>query len=256
MTRFLIGTSGWNYPHWRGRFYPRGLPTDEWLPYYARHFPTVEVNYTFYRLPERRTFATWRAAVPRRFAFAIKASRFITHVKRLRDARGAVGRLLTRARPLAQTLGPVLFQLAPTFACDAERLAAFLARLPSGPRYAIEFRHDSWHRDPVYRLLRRHRVACCVCDGPGRLRHFVRTAPFVYVRLHHSGTHDGRYTDDQLRWWADRLREIGGGTAYVYFNNDWEGFAVRNAARLTELLAASGPMATRPRAEWGAPVPG
>jgi uncharacterized protein YecE (DUF72 family) len=181
MGRFLIGTSGWNYPHWRGRFYPRGLPADEWLTYYAGQFPTVEVNYTFYRLPERRTFVAWHAAAPRRFIFALKASRFITHVRRLRDARGPVGRLLTRARPLAQALGPILFQLAPTFACDEERLAAFLARLPSGRRYAVEFRHESWHREPVYRLLRRHGVVRVRAVPPlrhaGRLLHRSSTSP-------------------------------------------------------------------------------
>jgi uncharacterized protein YecE (DUF72 family) len=260
MGRFLIGTSGWNYPHWRGRFYPRGLPADEWLTYYAGQFPTVEVNYTFYRLPERRTFVAWHAAAPRRFIFALKASRFITHVRRLRDARGPVGRLLTRARPLAQALGPILFQLAPTFACDEERLAAFLARLPSGRRYAVEFRHESWHREPVYRLLRRHGVACCVCDTPRRPCHIVRTAPFVYARFHHSGTQDGCYTEDQLRRWADGLRDVSGrGAVYAYFNNDWEGFAVKNAARLAELLSAGGSgrkTATRPQAGSRVPAPG
>ncbi len=238
--RFLVGTSGWTYPHWRGRFYPHSLPQRAWLAYYARHFPTVEVNYTFYRLPEATTFAAWRAAVPGTFVFAVKASRFITHLTRLRAGRGPVRRLLARAGRLGQTLGPVLFQLAPTFACDEARLAAFLAGLPPGRRYAIEFRHESWHRESVYRLLRRHRVACCVCDGPGLPRRIVRTAPFVYVRFHDSGAGRGGYSEAQLRWWAGQIRDVSGGrTAYLYFNNDWEAFAVRNAARLADLLCGT-----------------
>ncbi len=237
MGRFLIGTSGWIYPHWRERFYPRGLPQKEWLAHYARHFPTVEVNYSFYRLPEATTFAAWRAAAPAGFVFAVKASRFITHIKRLRDGRGPVRRLLARARPLARALGPILFQLAPNFHCDEERLAAFLRALPQGHRYAIEFRHTSWHREPVYRLLRRHRVACCIADSPTIPRRIVRTAPWVYVRFHHSGVDRGCYSEEQLRRWADQLRALcGDRTAYVYFNNDWEGFAVANAERLAELL--------------------
>jgi uncharacterized protein YecE (DUF72 family) len=236
--QFLIGTSGWNYPHWRGVFYPRDVPPRAWLAYYARRFPTVEINYSFYRLPTARMFAAWRAAVPAAFTFAVKASRFITHIKRLRTSRGPVGRLLTRARPLRRRLGPILFQLPPTFACDEGRLAHFLRGLPSGHRYAVEFRHLSWHREPVYRLLRRHRVACCVSDGPDIPLRLVKTSPFVYVRLH--GPEDvgaGRYSEAALRSWARDIRALSGtGTAYVYFNNDERGFAIENAARLTDLL--------------------
>lgn len=200
-TRFLIGTSGWNYPHWLRRFYPATLPQHAWLSHYARHFRTVEVNYTFYKLPTTTEFAAWRRAVPRSFTFGVKASRFITHIKRLRSARPPVRLLLARAAPLAATLGPILFQLPPTMQFDAERLVAFLAVLPAGRRYAMEFRHESWHRD------------------------------------------EGRYTDDGLRRWAERLREISEGarTAYVYFNNDQQAYAVQNAARLAELLPLPSP---------------
>ncbi len=236
--RYLVGTSGWNYPHWRGRFYPRRLPASEWLAYYARWFRTVEVNSTFYRLPASTVFAAWRAVVPGTFTFSIKASRFITHIKRLRAGRAPVRRLLGRARSLRRALGPVLFQLPPTFACDEARLTAFLAGLPPGRRYAMEFRHESWHRESVYALLRRHRVACCISDGPEIPRYLVRTAPFVYVRLHGpGGIGAGRYSEARLRWWAGHIRDVAGGrTAFVYFNNDQEGFAVKNAARLVELL--------------------
>jgi uncharacterized protein YecE (DUF72 family) len=236
--RCLIGTSGWNYPHWRERFYPRGLPPDKWLAFYAERFPTVEVNYSFYQLPRSTSFSAWRAAVPATFRFAVKASRFITHIKRLRESREPITLLLRRAEPLGQTLGPILFQLAPTFACDEERLATFLAGLPADHLYAFEFRHESWHRESVYRLMREHHAACCVADGPTRPRHIVRTAPFVYVRLHNSGVGKGSYTDEQLRWWAGQILDLSeGGTAYVYFNNDWEAYAVANAMRLTELLS-------------------
>lgn len=239
MARFLVGTSGWNYPHWRSRFYPPGLPSRRWLEYYAQLFPTVEINNTFYQLPARDTFAGWRAAVPATFVFAVKASRFITHIKRLRQSRGPVGRLLARARPLGRTLGPVLFQLPPTFRCDEARLEAFLANLPSGVRYAVEFRHESWHRPSVYALLRRRRVACCISDGPGIPLRVVRTAPFVYVRFHGpAGIGAGRYSEEALREWAARLKDLcGTGTAYVYFNNDAEAYAVANAQTLTDLLA-------------------
>jgi uncharacterized protein YecE (DUF72 family) len=236
-TRYLIGTSGWNYPHWRRRFYPPELPAGAWLDFYARRFPTVEINYTFYRLPRAAVFAGWRAAVPGSFTFAVKASRFITHIKRLRAARRSVGLLLGRARPLRGAFGPVLFQLPPTMPFEEARLRVFLAGLPPGRRYAMEFRHESWHRDETYALLRARRVAYCIADSRDRPPHVLRTAPFVYVRFHGAGPR-GRYGGARLRRWADRLREAGAGahTVYVYFNNDWGGYAIEDAARLAELL--------------------
>lgn len=236
-TRFLIGTSGWNYAHWRRRFYPANLRTEDWLSYYAARFPTVEINYTFYRLPAAAVFAAWRRAVPASFVFAVKASRFITHIKRLRAARRPVRLLLTRARPLAGTLGPILYQLPPTIRYDDERLRQFLEGLPVGRRYAMEFRHESWHAPDVYAMLRARRVAYCISDSRDRPVHVVRTAAFVYARFHGAGI-TGRYDDARLRGWAERLRAISEGahTAYVYFNNDWRGYAIENAARLTELL--------------------
>lgn len=236
--RFLVGTSGWNYPHWRGRFYPATLPQREWLAYYATHFPTVEVNNTFYRLPRAQTFAQWHRAAPGRFVFAVKASRFITHIKRLRLSRGSVGRLLARARRLGRGLGPVLFQLPPNFGPDLARLERFLEGLPHGPRYVMEFRHEGWHREPVYRLLRRRGVACCISDGPDIPLRLVTTAPFVYARFHGpGGIGAGRYTNTALVRWAKTLRGVSRtGTTYVYFNNDQAGYAVENARRLIHLL--------------------
>lgn len=236
--RFLVGTSGWNYPHWRGRFYPPRLPQREWLAYYARRFPTVEINNTFYRLPRSKTFAQWRRAAPTPFVFGVKASRYITHIKRLRLSRGAVTRLLDRARRLERGLGPILFQLPPNFGPDEPRLARFLEGLPAGRRYAMEFRHDGWHRETVYRLLRRRGVACCISDGPDIPLRVIRTAPFVYVRFHGpGGIGAGRYGSAALLRWAKTLRGLcRTGTAYVYFNNDQAGYAVENALQFTRLL--------------------
>ncbi len=236
--RFLVGTSGWNYPHWRGRFYPPRLPQREWLAYYAQRFPTVEINNSFYRLPESRTFAHWHRAVPGAFMFGVKGSRFITHIKRLRLSRGPVRRLLVRARGLGRALGPILFQLPPNFRPDESRLERFLKGLPPGPRYAMEFRHAGWHRESVYRLLRRRSVACCISDGPDIPLRVVRTAPFVYVRFHGpGGIGAGRYGNSALGRWAKTLRDLcRAGTAYAYFNNDQAGYAVENATRLTDLL--------------------
>jgi uncharacterized protein YecE (DUF72 family) len=239
--RFLVGTSGWNYPHWRKRFYPQGLPQAAWLGYYARHFPTVEVNNTFYRLPEPETFSSWGASARGPFVFAVKASRFITHIKRLRQVRRPVRRLLIRARRLGRRLGPVLFQLPPNFGRDEARLASFLDGLPAGTRYAVEFRHESWHCESVYRILRRKRVACCISDGARISLRVVRTAPFVYVRLHGpQGIGAGRYTRPALGDWAQALRALcRSGSAYIYFNNDQEGYAVENAGELIDLLKES-----------------
>jgi uncharacterized protein YecE (DUF72 family) len=236
--RYLIGTSGWNYPHWRGRFYPATLPQRAWLEYYARHFSTVEINTTFYRLPPVRTFVDWRVAVPGSFTFAVKASRFITHIKRLRLSRGPVRRLVVRARGLGRRFGPILFQLPPNFGPDEPRLERFLNQLPPRHRYAMEFRQDGWHRESVYRLLRRRGVACCISDGPAIPLRVVRTASFVYVRFHGpGGIGAGLYGNSALRRWAAELRALcREGTAYVYFNNDEAGYAVENATRLTDLL--------------------
>jgi len=244
--RFLVGTSGWNYPHWRGRFYPEELAPSAWLGYFARHFPTVEVNNTFYRLPESQTFSSWRASARGSFVFAVKASRFITHIKRLRQARRPVRRLLVRAGHLGRRLGPILFQLPPNDRLDEARLASFLDGLPAGPRYAVEFRHESWHRESVYGMLRRRRVACCVSDGARIPLRIVRTAPFAYIRLHGpQGIGAGRYTRPALRDWARTLRDlVRVGSAYIYFNNDQDGYAVENARQLTDLLKGS-PAPTR-----------
>jgi uncharacterized protein YecE (DUF72 family) len=227
------------YRHWRsGVFYPPGLKAREELAWYAGRFSTVELNNPFYRLPEAATFRRWREAVPAGFCFAVKASRFITHLKRLRDPDEPLALLLERAGELGPALGPILFQLPPDFQADLDRLTTFLAALPPSCRWVIEFRHPSWQQPAVYELLGRHAVALCVPVG-GRVRpDLVATAPFAYLRMHAGAGPGGGFTDDQLRAWAGRVRGLrrAGKEVYVYFNNDWEGHAVRDAARLRALL--------------------
>jgi uncharacterized protein YecE (DUF72 family) len=244
----LIGCSGWNYEHWRnGTFYPARLAAREWLAFYAARFDTVEVNATFYRLPRPSTVARWVAETPADFVLAVKVSRYLTHIVRLRGTAEHLGLLLARIEPLLDTpkLGPLLWQLPPTFRRDDERLAAALAEFPPRLRHAIEFRHESWFADDVLALLRHHGVALVIADGP-KVRSFQRnelTADFAFVRFH-SGARGrrGNYSDAELEEWAERLRGwAGNGDVYAYFNNDWEGFAPRNAAALRDLLADLAP---------------
>jgi uncharacterized protein YecE (DUF72 family) len=239
-----IGCSGWNYAHWRnGVFYPPRCAARHWLEFYARHFDTVEVNTTFYRLPRETSVARWVAETPPGFTFAVKVSRYVTHVKRLLDVERHLPLLYARIRPLLRTekMGPLLWQLPPTFACDLDRLAAALEHTHDGHRHAFEFRHPSWFREETYTLLREHGVALVIGDRP-QVNHFQAhelTAGFTFVRFH-SGSRgrDGNYSHGELEEWAERLdRWRALVDVYVYFNNDWEGFAIENAAHLQELLA-------------------
>jgi uncharacterized protein YecE (DUF72 family) len=239
-----VGLSGWNYPHWRdGVFYPSRLSASRWLEFYAERFDTVEVNSTFYRLPSTEAVARWLEQSPAGFLFAVKASRYLTHVKRLRDLGPGLERFLERIEPLlgSPKLGPLLWQLPPTFHRDHERLADALIRLPRELRHCIEFRHPSWFVQETYALLREHGVALAIGDRPqvNDFQSHELTADWTYVRFH-AGTRGrrGNYSDSELREWAallaewSRTREV-----FAYFNNDWEGFAPRNAARLRRLLA-------------------
>jgi uncharacterized protein YecE (DUF72 family) len=237
-----IGTSGWHYPHWRGPFYPHELPSEAFLRRYAETFDTVEANATFYRLPSEATVAAWRAAVPDRFVFAVKASRFITHMKKLRGVDDALATFLSRVRVFGDTLGPVLFQLPPRWRLDAERLATFVAALPPGLRSAFEFRDETWFDERAYQVLRGHGTAFCVYDLAGRESPLVVTADFVYLRLHGPGAaYGGDYTVPMLTRWA---RVIGGWAAqgkdvYCYLDNDAGGYAPKNAVTLRRMLGAS-----------------
>lgn len=237
-----IGCSGWHYKSWRGRVYPMELPASEWLRTYASRFRTVEINNSFYRLPAEETFAAWRAQVPRGFLFAVKASRFLTHIKRLREPDEPLHRLLAHAAPLGPTLGPVLYQIPPRWIPDPERLETFLAALPRTPPgssrrlfHALEVRDPRGYEPWVLDLLRRYRVALCVHDMPGSAAPRVVTGPIAYVRFHgHAARYGGRYPDEVLDEWAAWLERVlsNGTDVFAYFNNDIDGHAVFDAERL------------------------
>ncbi|MCL5103495.1 MAG: DUF72 domain-containing protein [Armatimonadetes bacterium] len=239
MPRLYCGTSGWNYKDWRSRFYPVELPPSGWLRYYSGQFDTVEINYSFYRLPEREAFERWRDEVPPGFTFAVKASRYLTHMKKLKDAEEPLGNVLSHSDGLGDKRGPILYQLPPYWHMDLVRLESFLKILPRDVRHAFEFRDDSWQNDSVWSLLEQYHVAYCIMDAPGLPLHLRTTADFTYIRLHHGGeATQGDYSDDHLAEWARRIEPmLERGDLYVYFNNDQYGFAVRNAMRLRGMVS-------------------
>jgi uncharacterized protein YecE (DUF72 family) len=234
-----IGTSGWNYDHWIGPFYPDGLPKKQWLHFYADRFHSVEVNNSFYQLPTEKTLQAWKEVVPRGFRFAVKCNRYVTHMKKLKDPAESMAKFFDRVDVLGAYLGPVLFQLPPNWRFDAARLEAFLDALPGGHRYVFEFRDPDWWNDRTYELLREAGAAFCQFDLAGEQSPREITADFVYVRLHGPGeAYEGSYGEQSLRgWvgafsaWAARGRDV-----YCYFDNDQNGYAARNAARLHEML--------------------
>jgi uncharacterized protein YecE (DUF72 family) len=240
-----IGTSGWSYTHWERTFYPDRTkqPAREHLAFYARHFPTVEINYSYYRLPERKTFENWRLAAPEGFLFAVKASRYLTHMKRLKDPDEPLQRLLSNASGLGEKFGPVLFQFPRRWAVDLSRLTEFLDALRAHPlhRYAFEFRHQSWLAEEVYERLRSSNTALCLPIGWGIPLDVQLTADWSYLRFH-GGRASIAFEDDELAPWAERIRRWRdqGLDSYSYFNNDslWQGrpAAIDNARRLGEMV--------------------
>jgi uncharacterized protein YecE (DUF72 family) len=228
-----VGCSGWNYPHWRERVYPKGVPQRAWLEHYATLFDTVEVNNTFYRLPSRSAVAGWVERTPAGFVFTVKASRYLTHIKRLNDLEGGVSRFYDAIEPLVESgkLGPVLWQLPANFHRDDERLGAALERLPPG-RHCFEFRHPSWFVPEVYELLRARDAALVIGDDPKRpFQTHTLTAGWTFIRFHRGRRgRNGNYSETELEEWKRRIAawrsEVD---VYVYFNNDWEGYAVANA---------------------------
>jgi len=240
----LVGTSGWQYRHWRDAFYPAGVPQRLWLEFYAGRFPTVENNGAFYRLPARETFAQWRARTPEGFVMAVKASRYLTHIRRLRDPAEPVRRMLGAFAGLGGKLGPVLVQLPPDMRADAGLLDQVLGWFPPGVRVAVEPRHESWWTDPVKDVLAARGAALCWADRAGRpVTPLWRTADWGYVRFH-EGTGDPwpRYSGRCLRDWAARMaREWPDPSpVYAYFNNDQCGAAVADAAAFADLAASPG----------------
>lgn len=233
-----VGCSGWQYPHWRGDFYPAELPVRLWFDHYARQFDTVEINNTFYRLAEAQTFRSWRARAPKGFVFAVKASRFLTHMKKLKDPAAPLELFFSRAKELGRTLGPVLYQLPPRWPVNIERLEEFLEALPGRRQHVLEFRDPSWYRDDVLALLERHRVALCLHDMEGSASGMLEVGPLVYVRFHGTQRYSGSYSDERLERWAgwmsERLRQ--GKPVFAYFNNDVGGHAPRDAVRLRRMM--------------------
>jgi uncharacterized protein YecE (DUF72 family) len=237
MARFYCGTCGWNYPHWKSTFYA-GVKQKDWLAYYSTRFDSVEINNSFYRLPESATFAKWRDSTPEGFVFAVKASRYLTHVKKLSEPHEPLRRLLDRSERLGDKRGPILYQFPPNWSIDLARLEAFLALLPSGVRHVFEFRNETWQVDAVWSVLERYGAAYCVMDSPGLPLQVRVTANFSYVRMHSGGERtSGRYTNKALATWAARLEQmLGRGDVYVYFNNDIHAYAVHNALTLRKMV--------------------
>lgn len=231
----LIGTSGWSYKHWQGPFYPKALPTDRWLQHYAQCLKSVEINSSFYHRPNPQTLADWYASVPDDFIFSAKASRYITHMKKLKEPEQGLTAFLHRISILGNKLGPLLFQLPPRWQCNVERLSSFLDGLSNEFRYAFEFRDPSWFCGQSYELLSRHEVALCIYDLNGFLSPKELTTDFTYVRLHGPETsYQGVYDTETLSDWSRTFSKWSGEglRSFCYFDNDQAGYAVKNAQSL------------------------
>jgi uncharacterized protein YecE (DUF72 family) len=237
MARYIVGTSGWVYPHWRGPFYPQGVSQGRWLDFYARHFSTVELNNSFYHLPSERAFLHWKETTPPGFLFSLKVSRLITHLKKLRNVEAPLEGFLSRARLLREKLGPLLYQLPPQMPRDLALLEAFLRLLPRDLQHVFEFRNRAWLVDEVYELLGLYGMGFCIYDMPGLTTSEIATAGYAYVRFHGStGLYSSCYSDGELETWAQKIKALPAQTVYIYFNNDAEAHAVANARTLAQLL--------------------
>lgn len=238
MSEIRIGCSGWNYRHWRGLFYPDGLPVKRWFAHYAAAFDTVEINNSHYRLPEAQVFNAWREAAPPGFLYAVKASRFLTHHKKLKDPEEPIDRLVGRARHLGERLGPLLYQLPPRWRLDLARLRDFLDLLPRDVVHVLEFREPSWMTDAVFALLEERGMSFCTHDMPGLDVPRLAVGPIAYVRFHGTtGKYVGRYPRETLESWHGWMREQAdaGRQVLAYFNNDIHGHAIEDALELKRL---------------------
>jgi uncharacterized protein YecE (DUF72 family) len=249
---FFIGTSGWQYDHWKRRFYPTSgpdkIPQRAWLEFYAQRFATVESNAAFYNLPARSTFEAWRERTPADFIVAVKVSRYLTHILKLNEPEEPVERFVERSRGLGDKLGPALLQLPPQLGLDIDRLRRTLEAFPRSMRVAVEFRHASWWRDEVRALLEKHGAALCLADRRRPVSPIWRTTDWTYVRFHGGrGSPGGCYGDDALSTWLDRIRETWPEPAdvFVYFNNDFHACALANAVTFAQLCRAAGLDASR-----------
>ncbi len=235
-----IGTSGWHYDHWKGPFYPEKFPPDKMLSFYSRRFKTVEINNSFYKLPDKKTFKQWFKIVQGDFLFAVKASRYITHMKKLKDPKEGLTNFFNNVGSLKNKLGPILFQLPPRWHLNLGRLESFLDQLPKKQRCAFEFRDHSWFDENVYRTLAKHNASFCIYELAGQKSPEEVTADYVYVRLHgpESNAYEGKYSIKRLKTWAGKFKKWmqQGKDIYCYFDNDQKGFAVENALKLKQII--------------------
>jgi len=238
MHRVFIGTSGWVYPHWRGRFYPEDHAKGKWLEFYADRFPAVELNTSFYHLPKDETFRSWYERTPANFVFAVKGSRFITHVRRLKDCQEPMANLIQAAGHLGEKLGPIFFQLPPSFRADKVRLESFVRLLPSGQRFCFEFRHPSWFNEEIYSLLQEANCALVISDTPRYPYKEIQTADFMYLRLHgREELYSSLYSREQLEEYAEKVRGwLKSSDVFIFFDNDANANAVTNAKELLNLV--------------------
>jgi uncharacterized protein YecE (DUF72 family) len=235
-----IGTSGWYYDHWQGRFYPEELPKNEWLAYYSKEFDTVEINNTFYHLPQEQTLRKWHNITPAGFLFAVKASRYITHIKKLKDTKEELQRFFERVKLLKSHLGPVLYQLPPSLGKNLGRLGSFLKLLPERHKAVFEFRNETWYADETFKLLDKFNSGFCIHDLGGELTPKIITGGVIYIRFHGTlGRYAGSYTRPMLTRWVKWIKENRESVpaVYAYFNNDALGHAVTNARTLKSLVS-------------------
>ncbi len=239
--KVYIGTSGWNYKHWKGNFYPEDLRQKNWLGFYADKLKTVEINNSFYRLPDKKTFKSWKDNTPKNFIFSVKGSRYITHMKKLKEPKQSSKKLFTRVKHLKKKLGPILFQLPPRWKFNRERFEKFLKVLPEKYRYTFEFREKSWWNDETLELLKKYNAAFCIYELAGTLTPKEVTADFVYIRLHGPGDkYQGNYSKKQLSGWAGAVStwQRKNKDVYLYFDNDDSGYAVKNAMEIQKMLSS------------------
>ena len=237
MAKIHIGTSGWNYWNWKGIFYPEDLPAKNYFSFYQKHFDTVELNSSFYHVPKKETFIKWREAVDKDFIYAVKANRYITHVKKLAEKDDAI-KFLENAKELKKNLGPILFQLPPSWKINIERIENFLKNLPGAFRYTFEFRNPTWYDKKIYSLLEKYNCAFCIYDLDKHQSPEIVTADFVYIRLHGTeGKYRGSYSDEALAHWANKSKswKKTGKDVFIYFDNTDSGDAVFDAMKLKEL---------------------
>jgi len=238
--KLFIGTSGWNYSHWEdGVFYPKKLPKADQLIFYTKKFKTIEINASFYHLILKKTFQNWYQKTPEGFVFAVKANRFITHIKKLKDVDEPWKNFINNAKYLKEKLGPILFQLPPRWTGNPDRLKNFVKILPSRYKYVFEFREKTWFCDEVYKILNKKNIALCFSDSPSFPFEEKITASFIYIRFHGSGSLYGScYSKKQLKNWAKKIKKylVDGFNVYAYFNNDAFGYAPKNAKELISFL--------------------